>query len=300
MSGDGRHGQALGSTAERGQFTSQRLKLQFYSWGLRSNPTLVLLHGGRDHALSWADFADRASEEFHVIALDLRGHGGSEWVSDGAYAIEDYLLDLDALVAHLGVDHLYLAGHSLGGNIALRYAGLFPDRVKRLIVIEGLGPSPNVAQEEDARDPIDRLAGWIGARQRVQDRRLRSYPDLHAAIARLRTLNPSLSEPVARRLSMYGTTSDGQGGVRFRFDPALIVDQPLDLALAQKHRLWARVRAPVLLVYGADSWASNPALDGRMNLFADATTVLVPEAGHWVHLDQPSLFEERALQFLRG
>jgi len=279
-------------------FSSQRLRLRFATWGDPAYPALILLHGGRDHARSWDGFAALAAERYRIIAPDLRGHGGSEWASDGAYAIEDYLLDLAELLDHLAIPRAALIGHSLGGNVALRFAGLFPDKVTALIAIEGLGPAPDQALRDDRRDRLETLAMWIEDRRAVQSRTLRAYGDLAEAVARLQALNPSLRDDVARHLAEHGTICRDDGGISFRFDPAVIVDAPFDLTLADKHRLWGRVSAPVLLVYGADSWASDPARDGRLAKFANARSVLLPEAGHWVHLDQPDAFAAAAFAFL--
>jgi len=279
-------------------FTSQRLRLRFTAWGDPAHPPLILLHGGRDHARSWDGFAASAAQRYWIIAPDLRGHGGSEWVSDGAYAIEDHLLDLAELIDHLNIPRAGLMGHSLGGNVALRFTCLFPDRVAALIAIEGLGPAPDQALREDRKDRLDALVTWIGERRKVQSRSLRVYTDLDEATARLRAINPSLREDVARHLAEHGTMRVEGGGISFRFDPGVIVDAPFDLTLADKHLLWSRASAPVLLVYGADSWASDPARDGRLAKFANARSILLPGAGHWVHLDQPDAFATAAMAFL--
>ena len=124
-------------------FISQRLRLHYLDWGNRGKPPLVLVHGGRDHARSWDWVAEQLREDWHVVALDHRGHGDSDWVSDGNYSANDMVYDLAQLIHQLGVGPVTVVSHSMGGNVSLRYAGTFPDMVKKIVAIEGLGPAPN-------------------------------------------------------------------------------------------------------------------------------------------------------------
>ncbi|MEE8230582.1 MAG: alpha/beta hydrolase, partial [Qipengyuania citrea] len=104
-------------------FISQRLRLHYLDWGNRGKPPLVLVHGGRDHARSWDWVAEQLREDWHVVALDHRGHGDSDWVSDGNYSANDMVYDLAQLIHQLGVGPVTIVSHSMGGNVSLRYAG---------------------------------------------------------------------------------------------------------------------------------------------------------------------------------
>ena len=123
-------------------FFSQRLRLHYVDWGNPSKPPLVMLHGGRDHCRAWDWAATALRDDWHILAPDLRGHGDSAWSTDGSYAIAGYIYDLAQLVHQQRLAPVTIIAHSLGGQIALRYAGLYPDTVARLAAIEGLGPSP--------------------------------------------------------------------------------------------------------------------------------------------------------------
>ena len=117
-------------------FVSQRLKLHYVDWGNSDAPPLILQHGGRDHCRSW-DWAARAlAQDWHVIAPDLRGHGDSAWSPDGDYTSHAFVYDFAQLVHTLGADQVTIIAHSLGGNIATRFAGLYPDKVQNLVNIE--------------------------------------------------------------------------------------------------------------------------------------------------------------------
>ena len=100
----------------------------------------MLIHGGRDHARNWDRVAEALVERYSIYAPDLRGHGDSDWAVGGQYSMPDFVLDIAALADVIDRDPLTMIGHSLGGAIALQYAGVFPSRVEKLVAIEGLGP----------------------------------------------------------------------------------------------------------------------------------------------------------------
>ena len=125
-------------------FISQRLRLHYVDWGNEGAPTLVLVHGGRDHCRNWDWVAERLRDRWHIVAPDLRGHGDSAWSEDGEYSLRANVYDLAQLIHQLNAGPVTLVGHSYGGNIALRYAGIYPEMVRKLVAIEGLGPSPKL------------------------------------------------------------------------------------------------------------------------------------------------------------
>ena len=109
-------------------YSSQRLKLHYLVWGDETKPPLLLIHGTRDHAHSWDRTAEALADRYCVYAPDLRGHGDSEWANGGTYSIIDYALDIHALGEAIGRAPYTVVAHSLGGGIALQYAGSFPKR----------------------------------------------------------------------------------------------------------------------------------------------------------------------------
>jgi pimeloyl-ACP methyl ester carboxylesterase len=283
-----------------GFFTSHRLRLHYVEWGDAGAPFMLLVHGGRDHARSWDTVARELARDWHVIAPDLRGHGDSAWAPHGGYDMADFVYDLSELVEHLGGPPGALVGHSLGGNIALRYAGAFPGKVPKLVLIEGLGPSPAMTAKRDATGMADAMRSWIEARRRVLAREVRRYPGVDEAIARMRAANRHLTAEQARHLTEHGVRTNEDGSVSFKFDPALAAMSPADFTTAQKHALWNKVTCPTLLVYGRESWASNPAEDGRAAHFRDASVELFDRAGHWVQHDRCDAFIESLRRFVDG
>ena len=121
-------------------FISQRLRLNYVDWGNPDAPPLVLVHGGQDHCRNWDWVAQDLRRDYHVIATDLRGHGDSAHSPSGDYHLTNYVYDLAQLIHQQKLAPVRIIAHSLGGNIALRYTGLYPDTVQKLVAIEGLGP----------------------------------------------------------------------------------------------------------------------------------------------------------------
>lgn len=279
-------------------FISQRLRLHYTAWGDPQAPALLLLHGGRDHCRSWDWVAQRLCDRWRVIAPDLRGHGDSAWSPDGDYSMMAYLYDLAQLIHQLGLAPLPIIAHSLGGNIALRYSGLYPENVAKLVAIEGLGPSPKmIAQRADT--PIStRWRGWIEEKRKAAGRAPRRYASVEEALGRMREENAYLTEDQARHLTEHGVSQNEDGSFSWKFDNYLRIWGPLDLAPEEVNSLWSSITCPTLLCYGEKSWASNPEKDGRAGHFKDARTVSFPDAGHWLHHDRFEMFMDEVEGFL--
>ena len=176
--------------------------MHYVDWGNEGAPPLLLVHGGRDHCRNWDWLAQDLRRDHHVIAPDLRGHGDSQWMIGGSYRMSDYVYDIAQLI-HQTIDGpVVLIGHSLGGMIGLRYAGLYPDRVKKIVAIEGLGPPPVHVAEQAAKSIDRRLTDWIDSLRALSGRLPRRYASLEDAFRRMHEENPS---SVARP----GAPSDG-------------------------------------------------------------------------------------------
>ena len=279
-------------------FTSLRTRLHYLDWGNPSAPTLILVHGGFDHARSWDWTARALARDYHVIAPDLRGHGDSGWASDGSYMMANYVYDLAQLVDLLDRSPVTIVGHSLGGSISLRYTGLFPDKVQRVVAIEGLGLSPDRIAEQGERDTGDMWKGWIETRRANARRIPRRYPTIEAAVARMRERNDQLSVEQALHLTMHGVNRNEDGSYSWKFDPYLHGAAPQAGTDANLPDFWRNIICPTLLCLGLDSWASNPAKDGRLAHFQHARLIEFANAGHWLHHDQFDRFLAELHAFL--
>ena len=279
-------------------YFSQRLRLHYVDWGNTAAPPLILLHGGRDHCRSWDHVAERLRHDWHVIAPDLRGHGDSEWSADGFYAMPGYVYDLAQLVHQQRLAPVSIVAHSLGGNIALRYAGLYPENLKRLVAIEGLGPSPEVIAERARKPMAERMRSWIEFQRGLAGRLPRRYGSIEEALARMQEANLYLSPEQARHFTQHGVNQNEDGTYSWKFDNYVRAWPPYDLPDGELEKLWGRIICPTLLVYGRESWSSNPHDDGRASHFKNARVAMFDKAGHWVHHDQLEKFLAAVRTFL--
>jgi pimeloyl-ACP methyl ester carboxylesterase len=279
-------------------FVSQRLRLRYVDWGNAEAPPLILLHGGRDHSRSWDWTAQALRDTWHVIAPDLRGHGDSDWSPDGDYSGVANLYDFAQLVHQLKLAPVTIVAHSYGGNIALRYAGVYPENVRKIVAVEGLGPSPKMRAERAAIPPAKRLRDWIEAKRNAAGRMPHRYATLDEAYARMKDANHHLSDEQARHLTIHGVSQNEDGTYSWKFDPYMRVFGPVDMPESDVETLWGAITCPALLMYGADSWASNPEKDGRIKAFKSARVIVFEKAGHWLHHDQFERFVTELKAFL--
>ncbi len=279
-------------------FFSQRLRLHYVDWGNPAAPPLILLHGGRDHCRSWDWVAADLRRDFHVIAPDLRGHGDSAWSASGHYTMANHIYDLAQLIHQQKLAPVTIIAHSLGGNIALRYAGIYPETVNRLVAIEGLGPGPGQNIVSDNKPIAERMRNWIDMQRALSARQPRRYPSVEAAYARMQEANGQLTPEQARHLTQHGVNQNEDGTYSWKFDHYVRLWPPYDMTREAIAELWGSITCETLLVYGTESWARNPAVDGRLAYFRNARVLAVEKAGHWVHHDQLGFFLREVRGFL--
>ena len=277
-------------------YYSQRLRLHYVDWGNEDRPLLLLVHGGRDHARSWDAVARELRHDWHVVAPDLRGHGDSAWAVGSSYPISDLVLDIAQLIEALNANPVTIIAHSLGGAVSLLYAGAFPERIAKMVVIEGLGPPPEVELRMRGVSASKRVRNWVAQMQSLAARQPRRYPSIDAAAKRMLEENSFLSEEQARHLTIHGVARTEDGSYVWKFDNYTRSFAPYRFDVEDMRALWSRIECPVLLLRGADSWAGDVVEDGRIRAFQKARAVTIQKAGHWVHHDQLDAF----LTALRG
>ncbi|RXZ45350.1 alpha/beta fold hydrolase [Crenobacter cavernae] len=253
--------------------------------GAADAPTLFLLHGWMDCSASFQFLVDALPAGWTVVSFDWRGFGESDWNVGGYYA-PDYLADLDALLEHFSPRApVWLAGHSMGGMVAMLYAGIRPERVARLASLEGFGLPATQPEEAPGR-----YARWL--------RETRAAPvfgpleSMDRLAERQIERNRHLTRERARFMAEALTVADG-GALRYRADPRHKMVNPVLYRLEEAKACWRRIAAPVLWLIGGDTWDHPMAkgvfatLDERRECFADLEEVTVENAGHMLHLEQP-------------
>ena len=278
-------------------YQSQRLKLHYTEWGEPGSKPLLLMHGGLDHGRSWDWVANAIGDGYHIVAPDLRGHGDSDWAIGSSYPMADSIYDLVRLFNHLGWKRTPIVAHSLGGVINLQLAGAFPDFVDRLLVVEGWRYSMTREFLDNAPPADARLQKWVKLIDALEGRHPRHYPTLEAAIARMREANPRLTPEQARHLTTHGAKRNDDGTYSWKYDNYIRTIAPYRFSAADHERLWSLIKCPVVLAYGKEGFAADPA--EVMKFIPSARAVAFENAGHWPHHDRLDDFVVLVRDFLK-
>lgn len=266
-----------------------------HEWGTARQPCLVMLHGWGDSGASFQFTVDELARDWHIVAPDWRGFGDSSHNAAG-YWFPDYIADLDAMLAALGMQEpATLIGHSMGGNVAALFAGVFPDRVAALVNVEGFGLSDSDPAEAPAR-----YRKWIQASR--HGRQHHGYADIGELVARIRERSPRLAESRARFVAEHWATRDADGRWRLKADSAHRWPNPVLYRRAEARACWQQISAPVLLVTGADTEFADAATRwhaaGANADYAAASVLQIAAAGHMVHFEQPQALAAAIEAFL--
>ena len=249
------------------------LTLSALEWGEPGRPALCFLHGGSAHAHWFDGVIGRFVDRFHVLSLDQRGHGASDWAPEPAYATEDFAGDLVGVMDAMSWARMTVIGHSMGGHNAMGFAAWHPDRVERLVVVDS---RPSI--------PAERLQNM----HRRGDRGPMRHQTLESALRSFRLLpRETVAEPrLLEHLARQGIT-EREGRFLYRFDPACNGRRrPTDGWL-----LLARIVAPTLLVRGEHSPVLPREMAAEMlGRLPRARLVEIPGAYHHLVLDAPLPF----------
>ena len=275
----------------RSEFLTVRgLRTHVRHWGRQGAPIIFMLHGWMDVGASFQFVADSLAGDWHVIAPDWRGFGQTERSGSDTYWFPDYLADLDAMLDHYSPGAaVNLLGHSMGGNVAGIYAGVRPERLRRLINLEGFGMpavSPGTAPGHYAR--------WLDELR--QPPALRTYPSVATVALRLQKTNPRLSSERAAFLAAHWSAQNDAGDWEILGDPAHKKPSPILYRVEEVMACWSAISAPVLWVEAADTnmwqWMgpkpqARIEIDRRLAHLKNVQSHLMADAGHMLHHDQP-------------
>jgi pimeloyl-ACP methyl ester carboxylesterase len=281
----------------------RRLRYHLRSWGAprRDRPTLVMLHGWMDVSASFQFVADALGDGWHVVAPDWRGYGLSERAQADCYWFPDYLADLERVLEAVAAERPVLVGHSMGGNVALLYAGIRPDRVGAVINLEGFGLRETHASQAPAR-----YAKWLD--ELKDGASLRDYASADEVAARLRRNNPRLSAARAAFLAPHWAQEQADGRWAVAGDPAHRIVNPVLYRVDEVLACWQQIECPVLWVRAGATDVLHHVAEGteaaiaeverRRGVIRDAESLIIDDAGHMVHHDQPERLARAITDFI--
>ena len=263
------------------------LRFHYRDWQSSNSQAedLVLLHGYTGHARSWDSFAQSLSESYRVLALDQRGHGETEWAEPGDYGTARMVADIKAFVTALGLKHFSLLGLSMGGSVAIHYAGEQPGGLNKLVVVD-IGPEITAA----------------GA-SRIQSGVAQSdvFNDIEEAYERARAANTIAPDEHLRHRVKNNMMKLADGRYTFRYDRALR-DQSITRlrpSIEENWQAWKNIAVPTLLLRGSASDILSLEIANKMvDEQPHCVLSIVADSGHSIPLDQPEGFLAAVRQFL--
>ncbi len=289
----------------------RNLKYHVRVWGapLPETAPWVMLHGWMDVSASYQFVVDALARDHYILAPDWRGYGRTPGHSGTGPDVDnfwfpDYLADLDFLLDHYAPQtQVNLIGHSMGGNIAMLYAGARPERVRRLVNLEGFGmpaTTPDMAPR--------RYASWMDELKKLHrgEIELKSYDSAAGVAQRLMKTNPRLGADKARWLAQHWARQDERGQWRILGEAAHKISNPYIYRVDEVQAIYRRINMPVLSVEAASDslafwWKGRYTMDQfheRLSAVAQAEIVSIENAGHMMHHDQPEVLASLIERFL--
>ena len=289
-------------TPSRSEFINIRgLQTHVRHWGNEGAPIIVMVHGWMDVAASFQFVVDCLQKEWHVIALDWRGFGLTESPKTDTYWFPEYLADLDALLDHFQANEpVNLLGHSMGANVAAIYAGVRPERIKKLVNLEGFGMPVTHPKQAPSR-----YRKWLDELRVAPS--MRTYANQGEVAGRLQKTNPRLSDERAAFLAQHWARENAEGQWEILGDPAHKNSSPLLYRVEEIMACWQKITAPVLWVEANDTdvwrWMgpkdeARIEIDRRITFIPNVQTEMIMDAGHMLHHDQPEILAGLLEQFL--
>jgi pimeloyl-ACP methyl ester carboxylesterase len=286
-------------TSQHESFDLRGLKFHTHRWSGTNPDPLVLLHGWGDTGETFQFVVDAMPDSATLVALDQRGFGRTEWPQDG-YWFPDYLADLDAWLDVISPDApITLVGHSMGGNVANQYSGIRPDRVKRLINLEGFGLSPTTPDQAPGH-----YAQWLSeVKAGDQYASYAAYPDYDRLASSLTRRHKNLAPERADFIARAWARENAQGRIELRADPKHKRSNPYLYRRDELQACWRQITAPVLYIAAEESEHYKRirdvfTIDNLRKDFSNVRLEIVQEAGHMLHLEQPEHIAQLIQDFI--
>jgi len=256
------------------------LRLHYLDWGNEAQQAMLLVHGMQDCAHNWDFFAASMARDYHILAMDQRGHGDSQWSPEAVYGLKDYVDDISGFIDELELQNIVFVGHSVAGRSAMVYIASHPDKVERLVIvdIDPLGFNPEST----------RMFKWYKSE-------LDEWDSLEAVVERLQLREPQASTEILQHHAIYMTRELPGGRRIWKRDRAT-------LFVYERPELWSHYRkitCRTLIVRGKDSaLVTSEVAQEMVRDLPGAKLVDIRGGGHWCYDENPSDFEAEARKFL--
>ncbi|MBW2650436.1 MAG: alpha/beta hydrolase [Deltaproteobacteria bacterium] len=261
------------------------LRLHYLDWGNNGHQPMLLLHGFTAHAHVWDDFALNFGSYYHVIALDQRGHGESQWSKEGSYSIEDHFVDLTNFVETLGLRKLILVGHSMGGRNALFYTACNSVNVERLVLIDAR-PGNNPESSEALRHLLLNLPLEEGS--------------LDEVVRKVYALYPYLSREICYHMVSHGYKQMRNGKLVPKYDVRMSLHlERSEYAVGDLWPLMNNLSCSTLVIRGEESsFLSRQDAKKMCELIPKSGYREIPHATHMPAQENPDATKRAILDFL--
>jgi pimeloyl-ACP methyl ester carboxylesterase len=262
--------------------TVNGLRIHYLEWGDPAKPPFIMLHGIARIAHSFDHLAPRYTDRYRVLALDMRGHGDSDWSPDAAYLVEDYVKDLEAFVQQLKLKDITLLGNSTGGRVVQVFAGLHPE-LTRALIVEDVGPErPRSIADNFAKQVQAEANGWASEDELFADLRRRSK---------------TIADDILRAYAHYGTKKRADGRLVWKRDPALAKG----FVETELWRYVRRITSPTIYIIGGDSAIVPAETQTQLKQTIKGVKVeTIPGTGHYPDQEAPDVFRGIVDRFLAG
>jgi esterase len=252
--------------------TVNGLRIHYLDWGTAGRRPLILLHGIARLARTFDHLAPHFSRDYHVIAVDMRGHGDSDWDPRGDYLVEDYTRDVEGLIEQLGLRDIVLWGNSTGGRVAQVLAGSRPELVAAVIV-EDVGPErPPAISDRRAKRMAEEEKGWASTDE---------------LLAQVKATYPRTPELLLRAFVAHGSRPRADGRVLWRRDPAI----NKGFVPTEIWRFVRMIKAPVIYILGGASTIVPPETQEELKrALPQVQMVTMPGLGHYPSEERPEEF----------
>lgn len=266
---------------------------------------LVMVHGWMDVAASYQFVVDAFSQDHYIIAPDWRGYGQTRVPGADNYWIPDYLADLDFLLDHYAPDEpVNLVGHSMGGNVVMLYGGVRPQRIRRLVNLEGFGMPATIPAQAPGR-----FATWMDELKKLHagEMELKAYDSADGVARRLMKTNPRLGADKANWLARHWAAENADGSWSIQGDAAHKVTSAQLYRVEEVMAIYQRLSMPVLAVEASDNsldmwWKGKFTLaeyHERLKVVPQVEIARIEDAGHMMHHDQPEVLASLIERFIR-